>query len=149
MNKQKKDRLSFREAMACTWRGYAIWWKAAPEIFLAAGVREAVAALSPYVPLYFTARLLNEITGGGDADRVWRILAALLISTAVMGLLQAAAVCWDNTMTRSHYWPAWHRIFFEKLLDMDFCDVDDPRTQALLTQIRQSNQGSAWGLSVL
>lgn len=148
MNK-KKDRLTFREAMAYSWRGYGIWWKAAPEVLLAAGVHQTVAALSPYVPLYFTARLLNEIAGGGDADRVWRTLAALLASTAVVGLVQAAAVCWDHTMERSHLWPAWNRIFFEKLLSMDFCGVDDPKTQTLLTRIKQNNNWSSWGLNKL
>ncbi len=39
MNKQKK--LSFREAMAYSRRGYAIWWKAAPEVFLSAGAQQA------------------------------------------------------------------------------------------------------------
>ena len=149
MSKSKKDRLSFREAMAYTRRGYAIWWKAAPEIFIAVGVRQAVTALSPYVPLYFTARLLNEITAGGDADRVWRTLAALLVSMVVTGLAQAAAVCWSNTMVRSHWWPAWNRIFVEKLLSMDFCDVDDPKTQTLLTRIQQNNSWNGWGLNEL
>ena len=141
MNK-KKDRLTFRETIVYSWRGYKIWWKAAPEVFAASGARQAVAALSPYVPLYFTARLLNEITGGGDADRVWRTLAALLASMVVVGLVQAAAVCWDHTMERSHLWPACNRVFFEKLLDMDFCDVDDPKTRTLLTRIKQNNQWS-------
>ena len=145
MNK-KKDRLTFRETIVYSWRGYKIWWKAAPEVFAASGARQAVAALSPYVPLYFTARLLNEITGGGDADRVWRTLAALLASMVVVGLVQAAAVCWDNTMERSHLWPACNRVFFEKLLDMDFCDVDDPKTRTLLTRIKQNNQWSGWGM---
>ena len=29
---------------------------------------------------------------------------------------------------------------------MDFCDVDNPKTQALLTQILQNNNWSGWGL---
>ncbi len=146
---EKKERLSFRQAMAYTRRGYAIWFKAAPEVFLAAGADRAVTALTPYVPLYFTARLVNAIAGGGGPGEVWPMLAALLISTALAGAARAAASNWNQAMENSHLHPAWNRIFFEKLLSMDFCDVDDAKTQALFTQIRQNNNWSSWGLTKL
>jgi len=149
MNK-KQERLSFQEAMAYSWRGFLIWWKAAPEVFLSTGIGEAVAAIAAYVPLYFTARLVNAIAGGGgDAGQVWRLLAALLASTAAVGAIQAAVNNWGSNMEHGHLWPAWNHVFFQKLLSMDFCDVDDPKTQALLTRIKQSNSYASWGLNSL
>ena len=145
----KKDRLSFKEAMAYTRRGYKIWWKAAPELFAAYAARPAVNALAPYVPLYFTARLVNAIAAGGDPGQVWRLLAALLISTAVAGVLQTTAGCWYGVVKDGRQWQAYSRILYEKLLAMDFCNVDDPRTQTLLTQIRQNINWSGWGLNKL
>lgn len=146
MNK-KQDRLSFRQAMAYTRRGLIIWWRAEPGMLLSAGAREAVTALAPYLPLYFTAQLVNAIAGGEDPAAVWRMLAALLLSTAAVGAAQAAVSCWDGVMRYSHQWPTWSRIFFEKLLSMDFCDVDDPKTQALLTQIQQNRNWGGFGLN--
>ena len=143
---EKQNRLSFRQAMAYSRRAFAIWWEAAPEIFVSATVRRAADALAPYVPLYFTARLVNTIAGGGDGGTVWRTLWLLLLSTAAAGAVRAGVSCWDNAMEDSHQWPAVNRIFFQKLLSMDFCDVDDPRTQALFTQIRQNANWSGWGL---
>lgn len=148
MNK-KQDRLSFRQAMAYSRRAFSIWWDTAPEIFVSAAVRRAVDALVPYVPLYFTARLVNAIAGGGDGGTVWRTLWLLLLSTAAAGVVRAVVSCWDNAMEDSHQWPAWNRIFFNKLLSMDFCDVDDPRTQALFTQIKQNDNWGGWGLEVV
>lgn len=130
--------------MAYTRRGFRIWRKIAPEALLAAGTVRAVNALAPYVPLYFTARLVNAIIGGGAG--VWPMLAALLISTALAGVIQALAKAWDGTMVDSLAETAPNRLFFEKLLSMDFCDVDEPKTQALLTQIMQNNNWSGWGL---
>lgn len=144
MRNTKQDRLSFRQAMAYTCRGFRIWRKIAPEALLAAGTVRAVNALAPYVPLYFTARLVNAIIGGGAG--VWPMLAALLISTALAGVIQALAKAWDGTMVDSLAETAPNRLFFEKLLSMDFCDVDEPKTQALLTQIMQNNNWSGWGL---
>ncbi|MDE7218890.1 MAG: ABC transporter ATP-binding protein/permease [Oscillospiraceae bacterium] len=149
MSKQKNERLSFKTAMAYSRRGFAIWWKAEPEILIAAAVQRAVEALSPFLPLYFTARLVNAIAGGGEAGRVWTMLAALLASTAAMGILRAAARCWDETMRRTHQWPTWNRVFFDKLLAMDFCDVDDPENQTLYTRILQARQWGGWGLNKL
>ncbi len=149
MSKQGKEKLSFREAMAWSWRGLKLWWKAAPGIFLSAAAWQAATALAPYLPLYFTARLVNAIAGGADAGQVWGMLAALLFSTAAAGAAQAAAGCWNNVMSESHEWPTWNRFFFDKLLSMDFCDVDDPRTQVLLNEAEQVRNWACWGLVLL
>ena len=149
MNKQKNERLPFKTVMAYSRRGFAIWWKAEPEILIAAAVQRTVEALSPFLPLYFTARLVNAIAGGGEAKQVWTMLALLLASTAAVGVLRSAARRWDEPMRRAHQWPTWNRIFFDKLLSMDFCDVDDPKNQALFTQIQQVRQWNGWGLNKL
>ena len=140
-----KNRLSLREAVAYTRRGFAIWCKAAPEVLVSAAAVRAVNALAPYLPLWFTARLVNAIAGG-EPGAAWPMLAGLLISTAVMGAVRAAASAWDGTMMDGRLYTVWNRIHFEKLLSMDFCDVDNPKTQALLTQILQNNNWSGWGL---
>ena len=44
MNKQKNERLPFKTVMAYSRRGFAIWWKAEPEILIAAAVQRAVEA---------------------------------------------------------------------------------------------------------
>ena len=149
MNKEKKERLSFREAMAYSRRGLGIWWKYCPEALTIRAVNRGVEALIPYLPLYFTARLVNAIAGGGGAGQAWPMLAALLVSTAGAGTVYAWMEYWFMSVLESKQWPAWNRIFFDKLLSMDFCDVDAPKTQTLLTEIMQSNNWSGWGLQQL
>ena len=141
-----KTRLSWRAAAAYTRRGFSIWWKADPRLLVSVMVREAVKALTPYVPLYFTARLVNEIAGGGDPVRIWRLLTALLLASATVGLAQAAAIRWANTIEHGGMWPAFTRILADKMLSLDFCDVDAPSTQALVNQIRQNDNWRSWGL---
>lgn len=145
-NKGKK-RLSLREAAAYNMRGVRIWWKAAPALFIAQGLTNVLTALSPYVPLYFTARLVNGIAGGYEAKRLWGLLVLLLVSTAAMGVLTAVAKRREQTLSESMLYPIRQRMVFEKLLKMDFCDVDAPETQALLTQIDQNENYMGWGMS--
>ena len=149
MNKEKKARLSFKEAMAYSRRGLGIWWKYCPEALTVRAVNRGVEALIPYLPLYFTARLVNAIAGGGGGSQVWPMLAALLVSTAAAGAVYAWMEYWFMSVLESKQWPAWNKIFFDKLLSMDFCDVDDPKTQTLLTQIMQNNNWRGWGLQQL
>ena len=85
-----KDRLSLREAVAYTRRGFAIWCKAAPEVLVSAAAVRAVNALAPYLPLWFTARLVNAIAGG-EPGAAWPMLAGLLISPGGGGAVRAAA----------------------------------------------------------
>ncbi len=143
--KEKKERLPLRTAAAYTLRGYAIWWKADPQLLISKAVSKVVTALLPYLPLYFTARLVNAIAWGLPPAQVWPSLWALLISTAAAGILRAAAACWSETLN-GHLWGDWNQIFFEKLLTMDFCDVDNPKTQDLFIKIQQNSNWASWGL---
>ena len=143
---EKKSRMTLREAFDATRRGYSILWKAMPEFFPASLAKNALTALSPYIPLYFTARLVNAVAGGGDGGEVWPLLAALLLSTALMGAAQAAASCRANVIEEALSLPARFRLHMEKLLDMDFQDADDPKTEALLNQIIEDENWHGWGL---
>ena len=75
---EKKSRMTLKEAFDATRRGYSILWKTMPEFFPASLAKNALTALSPYVPLYFTARLVNTVAGGGGGGEAWPLLAALL-----------------------------------------------------------------------
>ena len=143
--KEKQERLPLRTAAAYILRGYSIWWKTDSRLLISRGVSKVVTALLPYLTLYFTARLVNAIAMGGASEQVWPSLWALLISTAAAGLLRAAAVSWSETLN-GHLWGDWNQIFFEKLLTMDFCDVDNPKTQDLFIKIQQNSNWASWGL---
>ncbi len=143
---RKQERLSWREAAVYTWRGIKILWQAVPEVFASAIAVNVLRSLCAYVPLYFTAQLVNEIAGGRDPHRIWMLLLALLAVTAGINLLLRGAVRWETVTRDNKLDAAFNRTLFEKLLSMDFCDIDDPSTGDLLTRVHQNNQWSGWGL---
>ena len=96
-SKNKKDRISIQEAFIHTKRGFQIWWEYEPRMVISLTLLKLVTALTPYVPLYITARLVDELAGSRDPARLWQWLAALLLGTAGMGLLQALAKRWGGT----------------------------------------------------
>ncbi len=60
----KKPKESGLLASLLLWRrAFCLWWKADPRLFTSTAALLLFQTLSPYVTIYFTARLLNEITG--------------------------------------------------------------------------------------
>ncbi len=142
---EKNKRMSLKEAVRLNLRAIKIWNKLVPGIIPALTLSTVISAVSPYVPLVITARLLEEIAGACDTNRL--LLLAILLLGAVALTMLAASVCkrWYEALSDSVLY-AEAKLFFSKLLTMDFCVVDDTKTHELYSQIRQNANWSGWGL---
>ena len=143
-----EQKLSLGEAFRITRRGVALWRKSAPGLFTAMTASAVVTAAAPYVPLWFTARLLEEISGARDPQRL-TVLAVLLLTAGTAALL-ASAACqrWKQSKSATRYSDEYEMIF-TKLLDLDFCLVDDQKTYERLSQVNQNRNFGDWGLQRL
>ena len=144
------DKITTKETVSLTLRGYKIWWKKLPKYFISTGLWGIVSALSPYVGIYIAAQLINEIAGNRDRERLMFLVATVLISAAVLGLLNAVLDRWRNCY--GPYTIMFHHrhIFAEKMLSMDFGDVDSTKTREQLSNIIQTAMwGMNWGLPIL
>ena len=146
--KKKSEKVPIKEAINLTFRGYKIIWDKYPMIFISSAVCAVVNALTPYVGIYLSARIINEISGERDSAALTQLVLAALISGAVLGILSAGLSRWKNCQYAGQ-WYKRNKINTDKLLSMDFCDVDDPNTHDLLSQINQNNQWSGWGFGRL
>lgn len=144
-DKAKKNRLPLKQAIINTKRGFQIWRETEPRMIPALVLVNAAEALSPYVPLFFTARLVDELAGDRDPARLWQWLAALLLGTAAMGVFRALAKRWNEMISNEALYNGYHDVQIKKLLSMDYCDVEKPETQALLSEIQMTSQWNAWG----
>ena len=147
------DKFSMKESLAITLRGYKIWWKECPQYFVSTGLWCMVSALSPYVGIYLTAQIINEIAGARDPRRLQFLVLAVLLSAAVLGLLTAGLLRWRNTY-HGLWWGGftWFRhqgIYSQKLLSMDFGDVDAPKTREGIAKLMHNSQWGQWGLYIL
>jgi len=147
------EKITIKQALHLNWKGYKIWWKKCPKFFISTGLWRIVSALSPYVGIYLAAQLINEIAGNRDPDRLRILVLAALISAVVLTILTAALERWHNI-----YWGEWggtmrfrhESIFAEKLLSMDFGDVDSTKVREQVGSIIQNSQwGNNWGMFAL
>lgn len=136
---------SYGKAWKETLRAWKIYYKERPAIFYALAAYTFTAAVSPYVTIWFSAQLINELAGGRNVRVLTELAAAALLSTAVMALLRAAAHRWRNCELGSVYQQE-NAIYMKKFLDMDFVDVDSQRVRELFSEVWQNRKLSGRGL---
>ena len=91
--KKKKDEAAagFRETLQSTLRAYKIWNRYAPNLLTAITLHSVFSALAPYVPVYFSAQILNELAGARDPERLTTLALLTLSVTCGAGRRSAPA----------------------------------------------------------
>ena len=145
--KKKKDEAAagFRETLQSTLRAYKIWNRYAPKLLTSTALYSVFSALSPYVPVYFSAQILNELAGARDPERLTTLVLLTLSVTAALALVTALLRRWKEVCSSAQY----QRNLFvqiDKMLSMDFQAADAPQTHELLSQIRQNTNWYGHGL---
>ena len=116
--------MKFRERFAVTGRGYRMLGKYCPGLIRAKVLAAAAEALAPFVTIWFSAGIINEIAGEKNTGR----LALLVLLT--VGLNFALSMV-RNAMNRvigekeSGMWNHFTKIFADKQMSMDFADLEN------------------------
>ena len=66
--KQKTDEISMKEAIALHWWAAKVWWKIDHKLFITTILHSLVKNLTPYVTIWLSAQLINELAGQKDPD---------------------------------------------------------------------------------
>jgi ABC-type multidrug transport system, ATPase and permease components len=140
-----KNKISLKESWKLNRRALAIWRKCNPKLIAATTASTIVSALTPYVSIYLSALIINELAGARDPARLTQLVIAALVSAAVLALLGAVLSRWRNC-ENCDFWYIVNKIYTDKLLSMDFRSVDAQSTHDLYSQIKQNQNWSGWGL---
>ena len=103
--RQPENENSLKTAWYYNKRAFAFWWKTAPLIFVTTILSTLVNAAAPYVTIYFTARLINEIGAQARADVMFRLAFITLLSSCLLSLLGLALKQRLHTDTRFLLYP--------------------------------------------
>ncbi len=146
--KKKKDqnKLSFREAFKRNYRAFLLVNKSCPGMFFSSFLYGAVSAVIPYVGIYFSAQIINELAGNRNPEVIWKWVWITIAVTTVLALLKAL-VSRYKVYRQSSWWQNINTIYNNKLLRMDFCVLDEQHTHDLYSQIRQNSNWGGWGLN--
>ena len=145
MEAKNEKKPSFREAWRLQRRAAKYFYAERPALRAVNWLYGAFKSLSPYVLIYLSAQILGELTGARDAHRLTTLAILAAAAAALLPLLTAAferrqTVLYDN----SYY--INQKIYADKMLDMDFPRLDDPKTHDAFAQISQNENWGGYGL---
>lgn len=146
MKSKKKEQVSLREAWKINYWGFLQWYRRYPMMFVTETVCQIVNALIPYVGIYLSAQLINELAGARNPGKLQQLIWIILVTTAVLALLQSVLNRWRNYHNVGDYYKRC-KIYSDKMMEMDFCSLDEQHTHDLRSQVMQNERWSGWGLS--
>ena len=145
MSEEKK--IGVRQVWNMTFRGWKLYWKLCPGWFVSEFLRDMVRAVSPYVTIWISAQLIGELAGARDPQQLLRWVVIQLAAAAAMSLLAGVLERWNNyedeRMIRLE-----SKIYAEKMMDLDYADVDRQAVQDLYSTIAQNRSWAGWGLTM-
>lgn len=134
-----------KETVQLSLRGFGVWRRENPGLLLSVLICGIADAVTPYVDIWLLARLLDEIAGGRNPQLLAAHALALMGTNAVLSLLCAGLTRWKN-VPLSCLWHTQNKVFMEKLLSMDFADMESSYVQELRSRIWQNTDSGGWGL---
>lgn len=145
MKNKKNTQMSARESVSITVRGFRLLCKIYPGVIVSMIANMIWKALTPYVGIWFSARIIGELAGGRNPEILMKLVTFSLVCAAVISLVGGILGRWADAESR-RTWFAEQYLFVDKNLQMDFVRFDHPETQKLLHAIEGSRRNSGWGL---
>ncbi len=143
--KKKSDALTLREGWKLFCRAMGTLYRRRPGAVLSCLLLKAWESLTPYVAVFFSARVIGELAGSRDpiALRNW-VLAALFAAAFTAGG-SALLNRWKNKENCTLWYDAQF-IVQEKYQSLDYMDAETTEMRDLLQTIHMNQMGPGFGL---
>ncbi len=143
--KNDAQTVTWRQTWQIFLRSVRLLERYTPGVFLSMGINSVVSAVTPYAAVIFSARIIDELAGARRADVLWRWVVIAVTVTGALALLQHLTTCWKKAREQTHYYN-YSSIYKDKLLRMDFAELEKQETADLLAQIQQNENWAGYGL---
>ena len=144
--KKTENKMTLGRAFRANNRALKLIYKHYPQMVISHLVSVIWNALTPYVGIFLSALVIDELVGNRDIQRLQTLVIITLVSAAVIALGTALLNKWKNTQNTGD-WLKIEHIVSEKMLDTDYVNLDDTHTAEILSAIRQNFNGGNWGLA--
>lgn len=145
VDEHARQRIGLPEVLRRTWRACAIYARQCPSWFAATAVSSLLVACGPYVTIWLSARLVDELAGRRDPGRLMQWTVLTLVVSAAVSLATSAAQHWKNREGATTSW-SHKRILMSKMMDMDYQDVDDQRSYDAFLNVVQNDNWAGYGI---
>lgn len=143
---KSKNKLSCIESVRLTRRAIKTYYAASSVHVIVYIAIMAWEALTPYVGIYLSACLIDELTNERNPEKLKALVLITLTSAAVIGIVSAILYKIRRIYNDHVTWDNLEHIYAKKMLDMDFGKFDDTKTAEQRSLIRQY-QSMGFGIS--
>ncbi len=140
-----REKGALRHAVAAHLRAVRVLHKVSPRFFSLRTFSSLFSAVSPYVTVFFSARILRELATLRRVDVLWRWVLAGVLCVGVVTALGAVLQRRYETLL-SDLWGRKEILFIRKMFSLDFSELDKQENHDLRAQIRQNENWASWGL---
>ena len=145
-NKNSKELLSWKEAWQLNKRALILLYRQYPKLILMRIINTIWRALTPYVGISLSARIVEELAAGRDPERLKRLVLATLLSAALIASVSALINTLQNIYSAGRMFKM-RFLMCQKMLDMDYVIMDDPKIHQRVSTINQNQNGGGWGFN--
>ena len=101
-------------------------------------------ALTPYVNIYLSALVIEELAGERNPQRLLRLVGITLVAASVISLGTALLAKWKNVQEACRFFKD-DAVFSKKLLDMYFVCVEDAKVKEQFETLKMYSYSAGWG----
>ena len=126
-------------------RAYKLFLQRYPQMILSRLLSVIWNALTPYVGIFLSALVINELAEDRDVKRLQMLVILTLAATAITTFGTDLLNKWKWSQGNGLGYNVRH-IYSRKILDMDYVNLDHTHTSELLSTISENMNGGGWGL---
>ena len=97
--KKTEKRMSWKEVFQMNIRGLKMFYERYPQMVVSRFISVIWNALTPYVGIFLSALVIDELVGNRDIQRIQTLVIITLASAAVIALGTALLTKWKNTQS--------------------------------------------------
>ena len=141
-----KTKTNWRDVIYVHLWAAKVWWRIDPKLFISTALLEIVNVLTPYITVWMSAQIINELAGGRSPEVLWKWVILTVSITAGLKLLSEALYHWMSAV-HALEWDYEDKLLADKMMDMDFAAVESPETNELRFAIRKFQMGNVYGFN--
>lgn len=140
-----EKKISWTESWKLNARACRLLLKRYPKAMMLSSSAVFVKAITPYVEIYLSARIIGELAGACRLDVLRQMVLILLAVTFLLGIVRSI-LCRYHESEKETYFMKLEGILNEKLMQMDFMEFDQTETKEKITKIKDNAQNANWGI---
>lgn len=142
---ETQPKISLKTGLRLQQRGMKIWYQREPKLLLYLLLDGLFTVAMPYVLIYFSAQILNELGNQRRVEHLIQLILLTLLIEGVLGLLKEWVRYQKSTFQGMIY--LFNTEFYtNKMLEMDYSKFSTTYIHDLRTQIKENENWAGLGL---